>query len=44
MKQVNDVGVDVDSKELVCAMQCAGQRVPLTVFANTAAGHKKFVR
>ena len=43
MKQVNDVGVDVDSKELVCAMQCAGQRVPLTVFANTAAGHKKFV-
>ena len=44
MNQVNDVGVDVDSKELVCALQCAGQRVPLTVFANTAAGHKKFVR
>jgi hypothetical protein len=29
MKQVNDVGVDVDSKELVCAMHCAEQRVPL---------------
>ena len=44
MKQVNDVGVDVDSKELVCAMQSAGQRVPLAVFANSAAGHKQFVR
>jgi hypothetical protein len=44
MKQVNDVGVDVDSKELVCAKQCAGQRAPLTAFTNTAAGHKKFVR
>ena len=44
MKQVNDVGVDVDSKELVCAMRCAGQRVPLAAFANTAAGHQKFVR
>jgi transposase len=44
MKQVNDVGVDVDSKGLVCAMQCAGQRVPVAAFANTAVGHKKFVR
>ena len=44
MKQVNEVGVDVDSKGLVCAMQCAGQRVPVAAFANTAVGHKKFVR
>jgi len=44
MKQVNDVGVDVDSKELVCALHCSGQGAALTVFANTAAGHKKFVR
>jgi len=44
MKQVNDVGVDVDSKALVCAMQRAGQRLPLASFANTAAGHKKFIR
>ena len=44
MKQVNGVGVDVDSKELMCAMRCAGQRVPLAAFANNAAGHQKFVR
>jgi transposase len=44
MKQVNQVGVDVDSEELVCMMQRAGQRLPLVRFANTAAGHKKFIR
>jgi transposase len=44
MKQVNQIGVDVGSEELVCAMQRAGQRLPLATFANTAAGHKKFIR
>jgi transposase len=44
MKQVNQVGVDVDSEKLVCARQCAGHRMPLATFANTAAGHKKFIR
>ncbi len=44
MKQVNDVGVDVDSQELVCVMQRDGERLPLATFANTAAGHKKFIR
>jgi transposase len=44
MKQVNQIGVDVDSEELVCAMERAGQRVPVATFANTAAGHKKFIR
>ncbi len=44
MKQVSQVGVDVDSEELVCAMKRAGQRTPTTTFANTAAGHKKFIR
>ena len=44
MKQVNDVGVDVDSQALVCAMQRAGQRLPVASFDNTAAGHKKFIR
>lgn len=43
MKQVNQVGVDVDAEKLVCAMQRAGQRMPLATFANTAAGHKKFI-
>ena len=44
MKQVTQVGVDVDSKALVCASQRAGQRQPLARFANTAAGHKQFIR
>ena len=44
MKQVNQIGVDVDSKELVCMMKRAGQPLPLATFANTAAGHKKFIR
>jgi transposase len=44
MKQVSQVGVDVDSEELVCMMKRAGQRLPLATFANTAAGHKKFIR
>ena len=42
MKQVSQVGVDVDSEALVCAMRRAGQRLPLATFANTPAGHKKF--
>ena len=44
MKQVTQIGVDVDSEELVCAMQRAGQRQPLATFGNAAAGHKKFIR
>jgi transposase len=44
MEQVSQIGVDVDSEELVCAMQRTGQRLPLARFANTAAGHKKFIR
>jgi transposase len=43
MKQVNQVGVDVDSEKLVSAMQRAGERLPLATFANTAAGHRKFI-
>jgi transposase len=44
MKQVHLIGVDVSSKELVCATKSAGQPVPLATFANTTAGHKKFIR
>ena len=44
MKQVNQVGVDVDSQELVCAMQRAGQRAPMGTFANSAVGHQKFIQ
>jgi transposase len=44
MKQVTQIGVDVDSEWLVCAMQRGGERQPLATFANSAAGHKKFIR
>jgi len=44
MKQVTQVGVDVDSEWLVCAMHRGGERLPLATFANTAAGHRKFIR
>ena len=44
MKQVTQIGVDVDPEELVCAMKRAGQRRLPTTFANTVAGHKKFIR
>ena len=44
MKPTNHVGVDVASKELVCAMERAGQRMPIATFANSAAGHRQFIR
>jgi transposase len=44
MKQVNQIGVDVDSEALVCMMQREGKRLPLARFANTAGGHKSFIR
>src|SRR6266852_1377259 len=44
MKQVNQVGVDVDSEALVSMMQRGGPRLPLARFANSAAGHQKFIR
>ena len=44
MKQVSQIGVDVDSEELVYMMQREGKRLPLARFANTAGGHKKFIR
>jgi len=44
MKQVNQVGVDVNSEKLVCTMQRGERRSPLASFANAVAGHKKFIR
>jgi transposase len=44
MKQVTQVGVDVDSEKLVCLMQRAEQRQPLATFANTAVGHRQLIR
>jgi hypothetical protein len=41
MKQVNQVGADVDSEELVCAMQRTGQRMPLATFANSGMQRAK---
>src|ERR1700687_3496263 len=44
MKQVNQVGGDVDLEELVSMMRRGVQRLPLARFANSAGGHKKFIR
>lgn len=44
MKQVNQIGIDVNSEQLVCLMQRAGQRMPPARIVNSAAGHKKFIR
>lgn len=40
----NLIGVDVDSKLLVCAIQRSGKSFPIASFDNTAAGHRKFIK
>ena len=41
---MNLIGVDVDSRMLVCERRCNDKTFPIKTFANTAAGHKKFIR
>jgi hypothetical protein len=38
MKQVNEVGADVDSRELVCAMQCAGNGLDPRPYESGTSG------
>ena len=40
----NLIGVDVDSKLLVCAIQRSGKRFPIASFDSKAAGHHKLIR
>lgn len=44
MKQATQVGVDVGSKELVCAMKRGGEGLPRATFSNDPNGHKKFIQ
>jgi len=41
---MNNVGVDVDSKLLVCKIRRSGKDFPIVEFDNTPAGHRKFIR
>ena len=41
---MNTIGVDVDSRMLVCERRRNDKTFPIKTFANTAAGHKKFIR
>lgn len=40
---MNTIGVDVDSKNLVCRIRRNGKDYPEAVFSNDAAGHRKFI-
>lgn len=41
---MNTIGIDVDSRYLVCQIRRAGQPATSKQFANTPAGHRQFVR
>ncbi len=41
---MNNVGVDVDSKLLVCKIRRSGKDYPVAEFDNSPAGHRKFIR
>lgn len=41
---MNNVGVDVDSKQLVCRIRRSGKDYPRAEFDNTPVGHRKFIK
>jgi transposase len=41
---VNTIGVDVDSKYLVCQIRRNGKDFPAAQFVNDPAGHRKFIK
>lgn len=41
---MNYIGVDVDSKLLVCKINRNGKSFPVTEFDNTPIGHRKFIK
>ncbi len=40
---MNTIGVDVDSKNLVCCIRRNGKNYPQAIFSNDATGHRKFI-
>jgi hypothetical protein len=43
-QQVNTIGIDVDSVNLVCRIRRDGKDCPEMIFTNDAAGHQKLIR
>lgn len=43
-QQVNNIGIDVDSVNLVCRIRRNGKDFPQMIFTNNAAGHQKLIR
>lgn len=41
---MNTIGVDVDSKFLVCQIRRNGKTFPAATFSNDPAGHRKFIK
>ncbi len=41
---MNSIGVDVDSKYLVCCVQRGDKRYPLSQFDNDPPGFRKFIK
>lgn len=41
---MNNIGVDVDSKYLVCCIQRGEKRFPIAQFENNPAGHRKLIK
>lgn len=40
---MNTIGIDVDSKHLVCHIRRSGKDYPEAIFSNDAAGHRKLI-
>ena len=40
---MNMIGIDVDSKNLVCRIRRSGKDYPEAIFSNDAAGHRKLI-
>ena len=43
-EQGNTIGIDVDSKNLVCCIRRDEKEEPQATFANCNAGHRKLIR
>jgi transposase len=44
MKKMVLVGIDIGAEELVVAVERDGESVPINIFGNDAAGHRKLIR
>ncbi len=40
---MNTIGIDVDSRNLVCRIRRSGKDFPEAIFSNDAAGHRRLI-